>query len=70
MIIADDEVSRVHAWIGFNESGELILRDQGSANGIYVNQIRVEERPVRSSDQIGIGTGGRHLFRVDQPQER
>ena len=36
VVLADDEISRLHAWITFNDKGELILRDRHSANGTFV----------------------------------
>ncbi len=65
VVVADDEVSRVHAWIGYNDQGEVVLRDRNSANGTYVNQVRVQEKVLRPSDEISFGTGGRHLFRIE-----
>jgi ABC transport system ATP-binding/permease protein len=65
VVVADDEVSRMHAWIGYNDNGEIMLRDRESANGTYVNRVRIQERVLRPTDEISFGTGGRHLFRVD-----
>lgn len=65
VVVADDEVSRLHAWIGLNESGEVVVQDRHSANGTYVNQVRVQERVLRHNDEISVGTGHRHLFRVE-----
>jgi ABC-type multidrug transport system ATPase subunit/pSer/pThr/pTyr-binding forkhead associated (FHA) protein len=65
VVVADDEVSRTHAWIGFNDRGEVIVRDEHSANGTYVNRVRIQERVLRSTDEISVGTGFRHLFQVE-----
>lgn len=65
VVIADDEISRLHAWVGFNEEGEVVLRDRHSANGTYVNQVRIQERLLRPTDEISFGTGRRHLFRIE-----
>jgi ABC-type multidrug transport system ATPase subunit/pSer/pThr/pTyr-binding forkhead associated (FHA) protein len=64
VVVADDEISRLHAWIGYNEEGEVILRDRNSANGTYVNQVRIQEKVLHASDEISFGTGRRHLFRL------
>lgn len=66
VVVADDEISRLHAWIGFNDRGEVVLRDSRSANGSYVNRVRVQERVLRSRDEICFGTSRRHLFRMEE----
>lgn len=66
VVVADDEVSRLHAWVGFNDQGEVVVRDRHSANGTYVNQVRITERVLRLTDEISVGTGRRHLFRIEQ----
>ncbi len=66
VVVADDEVSRLHAWIGLNDKGDVVLRDRHSANGTYVNRVRVQEKVLRTTDEIAIGSGGRHLFRIEQ----
>lgn len=68
VVIADDGVSRLHAWIGFNEQGEMVLKDHHSANGTYVNQARITERTLQLSDEISIGNERRHLFRIEEAQ--
>lgn len=66
VILADDEISRLHAWIGFNDKGEIILRDRNSANGTYVNSVRVSERVLRTTDEVSVGNGRRHLFKIER----
>ena len=68
VVVADDEISRLHAWVGFNDQGEVIVRDSNSANGTYVNDVRVKERVVQPSDEISVGTGRHHLFRIQGMQ--
>lgn len=65
VILADDEVSRHHAWIGYNDQGATIIRDHNSANGTYVNQTRINEKILDPSDIISIGSGRRHTFRIE-----
>lgn len=48
------KVSRKHAQI-FIRDGEYVIVDLGSANGVYVNNNRVEESLLRDGDVIGIG---------------
>jgi ABC transport system ATP-binding/permease protein len=64
VVIADDEVSRLHAWIGYNDEGEIVLRDRTSANGTYVNGVRIQEKILTPTDEISVCTGRRHVFRI------
>jgi ABC-type multidrug transport system ATPase subunit/pSer/pThr/pTyr-binding forkhead associated (FHA) protein len=66
VVLADDEISRIHAWVGFDELGQVVVRDRKSANGTYVNQVRVQERVLRSTDEVAVGLDRRHLFRIEQ----
>lgn len=68
VVIADDEISRLHAWIGFDDQGRVIVRDCKSANGTFVNQVQVEERVLHPNDEISVGTGARQRFRVESQQ--
>ena len=53
--LTDQTVSRRHAELLPNE-GEWILKDLGSANGSYINGVRVDNRkPLKLGDQIRIG---------------
>jgi ABC-type multidrug transport system ATPase subunit/pSer/pThr/pTyr-binding forkhead associated (FHA) protein len=65
IVLADDQISRQHAWVGLNEAGEVIVRDRESANGSYVNQVRVQEAVLKPNDEVSFGKGGKHLFRVE-----
>jgi ABC-type multidrug transport system ATPase subunit/pSer/pThr/pTyr-binding forkhead associated (FHA) protein len=66
VVLADDEVSRTHAWVGFDNQGRVVVRDRNSANGTYVNQVRIQERVLRPTDELEIGTDRRHLFRIER----
>ncbi|MBI4165448.1 MAG: FHA domain-containing protein [Acidobacteria bacterium] len=65
VVVADDEISRIHAWVGFDELGQVIVRDRKSANGTYVNQVRVQERVLRPTDVFAVGLDQHHTFRVE-----
>jgi ABC-type multidrug transport system ATPase subunit/pSer/pThr/pTyr-binding forkhead associated (FHA) protein len=65
-VLADDEISRLHAWIAPNDKGEVILRDRHSANGTFVNQVRVQEKVLKPEDEISVGSARRHLFRIEE----
>jgi hypothetical protein len=56
----DTTVSRRHAVIAADGGGHVI-RDQGSANGTFVNGQRVEETALRPGDEVSIG-GTRFRF--------
>jgi ABC-type multidrug transport system ATPase subunit/pSer/pThr/pTyr-binding forkhead associated (FHA) protein len=66
VVIADDEISRLHAWITTNEMGEVVLRDRYSVNGTFVNQVRVQEKVLKPGDEISVGSARRHLFRIEE----
>jgi ABC-type multidrug transport system ATPase subunit len=65
IVLADDQISRQHAWVGLNEAGQIVLRDRDSANGSYVNQVRVQEAVLKPNDEVSFGPGGKHQFRVE-----
>jgi ABC-type multidrug transport system ATPase subunit/pSer/pThr/pTyr-binding forkhead associated (FHA) protein len=65
-VLADDEISRLHAWIAPNNKGEVVLRDRHSANGTFVNQVRVQEKVLKPEDEISVGSARRHLFRIEE----
>jgi ABC transport system ATP-binding/permease protein len=65
IVLVDDQVSRQHAWLGLNEAGQVVLRDRDSANGSFVNQVRVKEAVLKPKDEISFGAGGKHLFRLE-----
>lgn len=65
VVLADDQVSRQHAWIGLNDAGQVVIRDKNSANGTYVNQARIQEVVLKPTDEISIGAGAKHLFRIE-----
>ena len=50
----DTEVSRRHAEFILEENGYM-LRDVGSANGTFVNSIKVKSQPLEAGDRIQIG---------------
>jgi ABC-type multidrug transport system ATPase subunit/pSer/pThr/pTyr-binding forkhead associated (FHA) protein len=65
VVVADDEISRSHAWVGFSDQGEVVVRDCHSANGTFVNRVQVQERVLRPTDEISVGAGHHHLFRLE-----
>jgi len=54
IVINDGRVSGKHAWIGFQD-GKLVVIDQGSTNGIFVNEMsrgRVTQVELRHGDTV------------------
>lgn len=54
IVIQDPSISRRHATIREDLSG-YVIRDEGSANGIYVNGQRVSEQRMRAGDTVQVG---------------
>jgi diguanylate cyclase (GGDEF)-like protein len=59
LVIIDDSVSRKHATIEPTSEGFLIL-DQGSTNGTFVNDTKVDSRLLVAGDRFRIGG---HIFK-------
>jgi pSer/pThr/pTyr-binding forkhead associated (FHA) protein len=56
--LRDDTVSRRHATIGVRPDGEPWIRDEFSANGTYVNNVKLApggEQTLRHGDRIRLG---------------
>lgn len=57
LLLADDnQVSRKHAELSVDASGVTTLTDQGSTNGVWVNNQRVQSIVLSPGDVIRIGT--------------
>lgn len=54
IFLDDVTVSRRHVTLRQVEHG-IVLHDNGSLNGSYVNGERVEERPLATGDEVQIG---------------
>ncbi|MCH2182360.1 MAG: FHA domain-containing protein [Mariniblastus sp.] len=52
--IPDPEVSRRHAELHFQDDSFVIV-DLGSANGVFVNNVRVKKKLLSAGDQVKIG---------------
>lgn len=54
--LRDDEVSRTHAKIRYDESaGSFVISDRNSSNGTFVNGERIQTDKLVDGDQIAIG---------------
>lgn len=56
LVIPDGSISGVHAVLYEDEQGVVILEDQGSTNGIYLNYERVPRVVVKGATHIILGT--------------
>ncbi len=54
IVLDDITVSRRHAQVVYGE-GVYMVRDVGSLNGTYVNQLRVDESRLYHGDELQIG---------------
>jgi Inner membrane component of T3SS, cytoplasmic domain len=55
IFLEDLAVSRLHTTVNSDGIGHYIIRDEGSANGTYVNQQRVTEQALEEGDEIQVG---------------
>jgi len=55
IVLAENTVSRQHARVVREAGGQVILTDEGSANGVYVNGMRVQRAALKAGDEIKIG---------------
>ncbi|MFM8268665.1 MAG: diguanylate cyclase, partial [Pseudomonadota bacterium] len=55
LVLDNPQISRFHAEI-FWKGSELLIKDLGSTNGIFVNGKKVLEEPLHNGDKILIGT--------------
>jgi hypothetical protein len=52
----DSEISRVHARVYHDASGQLMVEDLGSTNGTFINGNRISSpTPLRGGDQLRVG---------------
>lgn len=56
ILIEDEGVSRMHAYVEASSSGEVVIMDLGSQTGTFVNGEKVtKKRPITSGDVIKVG---------------
>src|SRR6185437_2888788 len=54
VVLQSGRVSKRHCVL-VASNGELVVRDQGSSNGTFVNGVLTKEKPVKSGDRISVG---------------
>jgi FHA domain len=60
IVVAEEGVSREHAWVVATDEGVVVI-DRGSSNGTYVNSVeagRVIKAQLRDGDRVLIGPRG------------
>jgi pSer/pThr/pTyr-binding forkhead associated (FHA) protein len=62
-LFANQVISKIHAAI-YEEDGRLVLEDQHSTHGTYVNGHKIERRVLQDSDRVRLG---RMVVRKDVP---
>jgi len=63
-VIKDPEVSRYHAVLTRDETGELVLQDLLTTNGTFVNDNQIIIKKVRLDDRLTFGTS----FTIDMSE--
>jgi hypothetical protein len=59
--VGDPSLGAQHAWIGPGPNGRVVVRDNGSPSGTYVNNQRVQERELNDQDVVMLGNGAVHF---------
>lgn len=66
VVLPSSKVSKKHCVLVVSD-GEVIIKDQGSSNGTFVNGILTKARKVKSGDRLSVGE---YVFELRQPSER
>lgn len=66
LVLSDHSVSRLHAEIRTNDSGQLVLNDLESLNGVFVNDNRIASTQLSEGDTIDIGDVRMRFTRQDE----
>ncbi len=54
IVLSSQKVSKTHCKLVVS-NGEVILQDESSANGTFVNGVRAKNRKINPGDRIGVG---------------
>ncbi|MDR3607442.1 MAG: FHA domain-containing protein [Oligoflexia bacterium] len=66
VLLSSSRVSKRHCVL-IASNGELVVRDEGSANGTFVNGALVKSRSVSAGDRISVGE---YVFEISNAQPR
>ncbi len=67
ILIDHPSISRYHAWIEVNPSG-VIIKDLGSRNFTFVNEVKIEQTSLKDSDIIRFGSQ-EFIFRLVKKEQ-
>jgi class 3 adenylate cyclase/pSer/pThr/pTyr-binding forkhead associated (FHA) protein len=67
ILIDHPSISRYHAWIEVN-SVDVIIKDLGSRNFTFVNEVKIEQTTLKDSDSIRFGSQ-EFIFRVVEQKQ-
>jgi adenylate cyclase len=67
LAIVDPTISRRHAELQLDDTGDVQVRDLGSSNGTFVNGIRVESARLVPGDLVSFGKVGFRLQHIPAP---
>jgi PAS domain-containing protein len=66
VVLQSAKVSKQHCVLVVNND-QVLLRDQGSSNGTFVNGVLVKAKPLKAGDRISVGE---YVFELTQPVAR
>ena len=55
VVLGEDGVSRFHAEVTLDSSGNVLLRDLGSTNGTFVDGVKIQEANLNKGDKVFLG---------------
>jgi len=58
LMLFSDSVSRIHLTISKVDDNTYIIKDNNSTNGVYINNVKIQEATLRDADIIKIGDFG------------
>lgn len=69
VILEDPYVDTAHAQIEQDESGQLVVRDLGSTNGVYLNKQKIsnEQTFISTGSKLTLGKSHLNFFDVNHP---
>lgn len=68
ILLDSEDVSGLHASIG-EEDGDFVIRDENSANGVFVNGAKIKGgRFLRDGDIVQIGSAFTLIFNIQAPE--
>ena len=68
MVLVEDMVSRKHARIVVNGTGQISIEDLGSTNGTLLDGAPIDRERIEGGDELTFGqTAARFVRRIDVP---